>query len=106
MTQTELQHLTDKSIIPVYTLNTYPEAQILVRFALRLAISEIQHVQGRQKLEMHQTTQTELQNLAVKSTLHTLNTNYPEAQILVHFALRLAISEIQHVQGRRKSEMN
>ncbi len=37
--------------------------------------------------------QTELKHLPVKSTLYTLNT--PEAQILVHFALRLAISEIQ-----------
>ena len=34
----------------LYTLNTYHEAQILVSFVLRLAISEIQHVQGQQKI--------------------------------------------------------
>ncbi len=33
-----------------------PEAKTLVRFALRLAISEIQHVQGQRKLEMHRMT--------------------------------------------------
>ena len=29
------------------------EAQILVSFALRLAVSEIQHIQGQQISEMH-----------------------------------------------------
>ncbi len=52
------------------------EAQILVRFALRLAVSEIQHVQGGQKSEMHRMSQTELEHLTVKSTPYTLNT-YP-----------------------------
>ena len=48
--ETELEHLIVKSTL--YTLNTFPGALILVRFALRLAISEI-HVQGRRKLKMH-----------------------------------------------------
>ena len=53
-----------------------PEVQILVRFALRLDVSEIQHVQGRRKSEMHQMTRTELEDLTVKGTLYKLNT-YP-----------------------------
>ncbi len=43
--------------------------------------------------------QTELEQLTVKSTLYTLLT--PEGQIMVRFALRLAVSEIQ---GRQKSK--
>ncbi len=35
---------------------SYCKVQILVRFALRLAVSEIQHVQGQWKLEMHRMT--------------------------------------------------
>ena len=50
-----------------------PEAQIWVRFALRLADSEIQNVQGGQKSEVHRMTLTELENLTVKSTPYTLN---------------------------------
>ncbi len=50
---------------------------ILIRFALRLAVSEIQHVQGQRKSEMHRMTQTELEDLTDKSTLYTLRT-YPE----------------------------
>ncbi len=34
----------------------YTEAQILVRFALRLAVSKIQYVQGRRKSVMHHIT--------------------------------------------------
>ena len=100
--QTELENLTVK--ITLYTLHT-PKAQILVRFGLRFAVSVIQHVQGRRKSKMHQWPQTELEDLTVKSTLYTPST-YPEAQILVRFALPLAISEMQHVQGQRKLEMH
>ncbi len=127
-----------------------PEAQILVRFALWLTVSEIHfvHVKGHQKSEMHRMTpnwtwtlssqtysiytkylplrpkvssvllydhpfprykfaenrkctewpQTELEHLTGKSTLYTLNT-YPEAQILVRFALWLAVFEIQGRQN-------
>ncbi len=50
-TQTKLEHLTVKSTL--YTKNLPPGAQILVRFALPLAVSEIQ---GRQKLKMHRMT--------------------------------------------------
>ena len=39
-------------------------------------------------------TQTELEHLTVKSTLYTLT---PEVQILVRFALGLAVSEILHI---------
>ncbi len=53
-----------------------PDAHILVRFALQLAVSEIQHVQGRRKSEMHRMTPTDLEHLAVKSTLDTL-ISYP-----------------------------
>ena len=49
---TELEHGEKYSIYSKY-LHMYPEAQILVRFALRLAVSEIL---GHQKLEMHQMT--------------------------------------------------
>ena len=52
------------------------EIQILIYFALRLVISEIKHVHGGQKTEMHRMTQIELEDLTVKSTLYTLNT-YP-----------------------------
>ena len=76
----------------------------MVRFTLRLAVAEI-HVQGQRKSEMHRMTQTELGTLDVKSTLYTLKA-YPEAQILVRFTQRLAVAEIQHIQGQRKSEMH
>ncbi len=33
-----------------------PEAKLLVRFAPQFAVSEIQHVQDRQKSEMHRMT--------------------------------------------------
>ena len=49
--QSELEFLTAQS-----TLYTTPEAQILVRLTLRLAISEIQRAQGHQKSEMYQIT--------------------------------------------------
>ncbi len=44
-----------------------------MRFALRLAVSEIQHVQGRRKSELHRTSPTELEHLTVKITLYALN---------------------------------
>ena len=78
-----------------------PETQIVVCFVLRLAVSMIQHVQGRQKSEMHRITPTELEYLTAKSTIHMYIHQIltPEAQILVSFTLRLAVSDI-HVQGR------
>ena len=51
MTPAEFEHSTVKSTM--HTLNSHLEAQILVRFALRLAVSEIQ---GCQKLVMHRMT--------------------------------------------------
>ncbi len=48
------------------------EALILVLFALRLAVSEIQHVQGQRKSET-EWPQTELEHLTVKSTLYILH---------------------------------
>ena len=62
--QTELEHVTDKSTL--YTLNTYPDAQILVRFALRPAVFKIQ---GRRKTEMHWMTP--------KLNLNTNSQSYP-----------------------------
>ncbi len=58
----------------------------IVRFTLRLAAFEIQHVQGQWKCT--EWPQTKLEHL-----------------ILVSFALRLAISEI-HVQGQWKSKIS
>ncbi len=49
------------------------EAKILVRFALRLTVSEIQ---SRHKSEMHRMIPTKNEDLTVKSTLYTL-TMYP-----------------------------
>ena len=46
---------------------------------------------------MHRMTQIEIEHLTVKSTRYKLT---PEAQILFCLALRLAVSEIQHVQGQ------
>ncbi len=74
----------------------------MVRFALRLAVSKILHVQGWQSRKCTELPQTKLKHLTVKSTLYTLNT-FPKVQILVRFTLRLAVSEIQ---GRQKSEMH
>ena len=62
-----------------FTLNTYPWGLILVSFALRLAICEIQMYNMYKVGENRKCTewpQTELEHLTVKSTLHTLNT-YP-----------------------------
>ena len=39
-----------------YTLNTYPSSPKFLVLILRFAVSEIQHVQGRLKSEMHQIT--------------------------------------------------
>ncbi len=103
--QTELEHLTVKSTL--YTLNIYPEAQIVIRFALRLAVPEI-HEQGRWNSEMHRMIQTELKHLTVSiySILYIQQLLTSEDQIWVLSTLRLTVSEIQHVQGRRKSEMH
>ena len=49
---------------------------MLVRFALRLAVSDIQHVQGRRNRKYTETPQTEIEHLTFKSTPYTLNT-YP-----------------------------
>ncbi len=43
----------------IYT-ECLPEAQILVCFGLQLAVSEIQHVQGQRKSEMHRMTLNEM----------------------------------------------
>ena len=72
--QTELEHVTVK--ITLYILNTYTRGTNLVRFALRLAVSEKQHVQGGQNRKCTEWPQNELKHLTVKSTLYTLHT-YP-----------------------------
>ncbi len=66
------------------------EVQILIRFDLRLAVSKIQHVQGRWKSEMHRMNQNwnwtlNSQKFSIYTKIHT-----PEAQALVRFTLRLA----------------
>ncbi len=54
-----------------------PEAQILVRFALQLAVSDIYNMYKVSKNQKcTEWPQTELSHLTVKSTLYTLNT-YP-----------------------------
>ena len=42
--------------IPVYTKYLLLMSKVLIRFALRLAVSEIKHVQGRRKTETHRMT--------------------------------------------------
>ncbi len=94
-----------------WTLNSQkylltPEAQILVRFPLRLAVSVIQHVQRWAKIRnAPNDPKMNLSTLQSKVLyIHLVLTS--EVQILVRFALWLAVSEIQHVQGQRKSEMH
>ncbi len=54
-----------------------PGAQILVRFALQLAVSEIQHVHGRRKSKMHRKwPKTELKHITAKSTVYMLLSKY------------------------------
>ena len=79
-------------------------AKILLCVALRLAVSEIQHAQGQRKSEMDRMAKNWTWTLnSEKEFIHTKILT-PEAQILVRFTLRLAVSEIQQVQGRQKSE--
>ena len=87
------------------------EVQILVRFALRLAF--FSEIHGRQKRQCTEWPQTELEHRTVKSTLYVSNT-YPEAQILVRFALR-PVSKIlriisfpidYHVKRPKKEQNN
>ncbi len=68
-----------------------PESQHLVRFALGLAVSEIQHVQGLWKMEMHRMTPN--WSWTLNSQKYPTYT-YPEAQILFLSALWSAISKI------------
>ncbi len=103
--QTEFEDLTVKNTL--YALNTYPEAQILVNFALWLAISEIQHVHGRRKSQMHQ--MTPIWTWKLNRQKYSICTKYlitSEAQILVRFAIRLAVSKIQHLQSQWKLEIH
>ena len=75
--QTELEHLTVK--ITPCTLNTYPWGPILVRFALRVFVSEIQYVyKVGENWKGTEWSQIELEHLTVKSTLYTLCT-YPRS---------------------------
>ncbi len=50
-----LEHVTVKSTLYIHLILT-PDAHMLVRLALRSAISKIQHIQGHQKSEMHRMT--------------------------------------------------
>ncbi len=95
--QTELEDLTVKGTL--YTLSTYPWGPNCGPF--RSTISRFRdniYTVGENR-KCTEWLQTELEDLTVKSTLCTLILT-PEAHILVRFALRLAISEMQHVQGR------
>ena len=102
--QTELEHLTVKRTL--YTIILNPEAQTLVRFTLRLAVSDIHH--NTRSVKIGNTPNDPKLNLHTQQAkwpcIHYILT--PEAQILVRFTLRLAVSEIKHVQGRQKSEMH
>ncbi len=64
----------------LYILNTPLSPKILVRFALQLAVSEIEYVQVAKNWKCTEWPQTE--HLTVKSTLFTLILT-PEAQSLV-----------------------
>ena len=89
-----------------YSICTKPlRPKFLVRFAIWLAVSKIQHVQGQQKSEMHWTENLPWTLNSQKYSIYTKCLPH-EAQILVDFTLRLAVSEIQHVQDWRKSEMH
>ncbi len=57
---------------------------------------------GENKSEMHRMTPSWTWTL--NGQKYSIYTKYlpPDAQILVRFAIRLGISEIQHVQGRWK----
>ena len=100
--QTELEDLTGKSII--YTLHTYPRGPNFGPFRSTTSCfrdtrsSKIGNAPSDHKLNLDE-------HLTVKILyMHILY--LPQgAQTLVHFALRLAVSEI-HVQGGQKSEMH
>ena len=104
----------------VYIPNTYPEVQILVRFAIWSAVSKIQ---GCRKSEMHQVTSDWPYTFKCQRTLYTLSTwkcaelpwtlngqkyhvctTYlsPEVQIMVCFALRPAVSRYRVVENRKQ----
>ncbi len=91
------------SYTPLIKVST-PDAQIWVCFALRPAVFEIQSCPKLAKSEMHRMTSNDIEHLTVKSTFHTLG-NYPNAQILVRFALRPAFFQIQGCQKREIWEM-
>ncbi len=98
--QTELKHLTVK--ITVYTLNTYPWGPNFDAFCS--TISHFRDTTWARSAKIGKCTersQTELEHLAVKSTINTLNT-YPRDPNFGPF--RSTISRF-HVQGRQRSEM-
>ena len=66
-----------------------PEVQILIRFALWLAVSEIQ---GRQNQKFTEWPQTELEHLTINTTLYTLNT-YPWGPKFAPFCSTTSIFE-------------
>ena len=72
--QTEVEHLTVK-VLCIHIIIS-PEAQIVVRFALRLAVYEIQYVQlSLAKIGIAPNNlNLNLKLLTVKGTLYTLNT--------------------------------
>ena len=97
--QTDLKHLTVKSTL--HTLNTYPMRPKCWCFSLYdYPFPRYKVDQNRKQTEW---PQTELKHLTVKVTLYTIEWSPPGAHIVVRFALRPAICEIQ---GRRKSEMH
>ena len=73
------------------TLNSHPEAQISIRFALRPALFEIQFFENR---KCTQWLQNDLNHWSIKvPCVHWILT--PEAQISLRFAIRPGIVEIQ-----------
>ena len=100
--QTVLEDLTDKSTL--YTLNTYPWGPNFALF--RSMISRFWDTACTRWAKIGNAPNDPKLNLSTwQSNVFYINLILThDAQILFRFALRIAVSEIQHVQGQRKSK--
>ena len=97
--QNDFEHLRVKGTL--CTLSTLPlRPKILMRFAVRPAVSRYKVGENRKNRKHTELSQTELEPLTVKGILYALST-YPGVQTLVRFALWPAVFEMQ---GCRKLE--
>ena len=94
--QTELEHLAVKSTL--CTLNTYPWGPNFGPFCSTIScFRDTNMYKIGENRKCTEWPQTELKHVRVKSTLYTLYIITPEAQILVRFALRPAVSKVSHI---------